>query len=134
MNDIRRINPATLYDGASVGLSQAVVDPRSGLVFVSGQVDWDHGLQVRHADVAAQAESAVQNLLTALAAAGSSADELLQLRVYVRGEVADHIGALAPVLVRHFGAARPALTGIGVASLASPQTLVEIEAVARVAA
>ena len=134
MNDIRRINPATLYDGASVGLSQAVVDPRSGLVFVSGQVDWDHGLQVRHADVAAQAESAVQNLLTALAAAGSSADQVLQLRVYVRGEVADHIGALAPVLVRHFGAARPALTGIGVASLASPQTLVEIEAVARVAA
>jgi 2-iminobutanoate/2-iminopropanoate deaminase len=134
MNDIRRINPATLYDGASVGLSQAVVDPRSGLVFVSGQVDWDHGLQVRHADVAAQAESAVQNLLTALAAAGSSADQVLQLRVYVRGEVADHIGALAPVLVRHFGTVRPALTGIGVASLASPQTLVEIEAVARVAA
>jgi 2-iminobutanoate/2-iminopropanoate deaminase len=134
MNDIRRINPATLYDGASVGLSQAVVDPRSGLVFVSGQVDWDHGLQVRHADVAAQAESAVQNLLSALAAAGSSADQVLQLRVYVRGEVADHIGALAPVLVRHFGAVRPALTGIGVASLASPQTLVEIEAVARVAA
>ena len=31
------------------------------------------------------------------------------------------------------GAARPAVTGIGVASLASPQTLVEIEAVARVA-
>jgi 2-iminobutanoate/2-iminopropanoate deaminase len=134
MNDIRRINPATLYDGASVGLSQAVVDPRSGLVFVSGQVDWDHGLQVQHADVAAQAESAVQNLLTALAAAGSSAGQVLQLRVYVRGEVADHIGALAPVLVRHFGAVRPALTGIGVASLASPQTLVEIEAVARVAA
>jgi 2-iminobutanoate/2-iminopropanoate deaminase len=134
MNDIRRINPATLYDGASVGLSQAVVDPRSALVFVSGQVDWDHGLQVRHADVAAQAESAVQNLLTALAAAGSSADQVLQLRVYVRGEVADHIGALAPVLVRHFGAVRSALTGIGVASLASPQTLVEIEAVARVAA
>ena len=134
MNDIGRINPATLYDGASVGLSQAVVDPRSGLVFVSGQVDWDHELKVRHAGMAEQAESAMQNLLTALAAAGSSADQVLQLRVYVRGEVADHLDALAPVMVRHFGAARPALTGIGVASLASPQTLVEIEAVARIAA
>lgn len=131
--DIRRINPATLYDGAPVGLSQAAVDPRSGLVFVSGQVDWDHELQVQHARCEDQAESAVQNLLTALAAAGSSAAEVLQLRVYVRGEVADHIGALAPVLVRHFGAARPAVTGIGVASLASPETLVEIEAVARLA-
>ena len=76
----------------------------------------------------------MQKLLTALAAAGSSADQVLQLRVYVRGEVADHLDALAPVMVRHFGAARPALTGIGVASLASPQTLVEIEAVARIAA
>jgi 2-iminobutanoate/2-iminopropanoate deaminase len=132
--DIKRINPATLYDGAPFGLSQATVDPRSGLVFVSGQVDWDHQFQVRHASCEAQAESAVKNLLTALEAAGSAADQVLQLRVYVRGEVAEHIEALAPVLVRHFGAARPALTGIGVASLASPQTLVEIEAVARLAA
>jgi 2-iminobutanoate/2-iminopropanoate deaminase len=123
--DIRRINPTTLYDGAPFGLSQATVDPRSGLVFVSGQVDWD---------CAAQAESAVKNLLTALEAAGSSAHQVLQLRVYVRGELADHIDALAPILVRHFGAARPALTGIGVASLASQETLVEIEAVARLAA
>ena len=131
--DIKRINPPTLYDGAPVGLSQATVDPRSGLVFVSGQVDWDHELQVKHVRCEDQAEGAVQNLLTALAAAGSSAAEVLQLRVYVRGEVADHLEALAPILVRHFGAARPAVTGIGVASLASPQTLVEIEAVARVA-
>lgn len=131
--DIKRINPPTLYDGAPVGLSQATVDPRSGLVFVSGQVDWVHELQVKHARCEDQAEGAVQNLLTALAAAGSSAAEVLQLRVYVRGEVADHLEALAPILVRHFGAARPAVTGIGVASLASPQTLVEIEAVARVA-
>jgi len=33
--------------------------------------------------------------------------------------------------VRHLGLPRPALTGIGVASLASPDTLVEIEAVAK---
>jgi 2-iminobutanoate/2-iminopropanoate deaminase len=132
--DIRRINPATLYDGAPFGLSQATVDPLSGLVFVSGQVDWDHRLQVGHASCAAQAESAVKNLLTALEAAGSSSAQVLQLRVYVRGELADHIAELAPILVRHFGAARPALTGIGVASLASPETLVEIEAVARLAA
>ena len=83
--DIKRINPPTLYDGAPVGLSQATVDPRSGLVFVSGQVDWDHELQVKHAHCEDQAEGAVQNLLTALAAAGSSAAEVLQLRVYVRG-------------------------------------------------
>jgi len=33
------INPQQLYDGSAVGLSQAVVDTDTGLVFVSGQVD-----------------------------------------------------------------------------------------------
>jgi len=112
-------------------MSQAVADPASGLVFVSGQVDWDHGSRVRHASLGGQAEGAMQNLLAVLAAAGSSAAQVLQLRVYVRGELADAMADVIPVLARHFGAVRPALTGVGVASLASRDTLIEIEAVAR---
>jgi hypothetical protein len=34
------VNPAALYDGAPVGMSQAKVDLESRFVFVSGQVDW----------------------------------------------------------------------------------------------
>jgi enamine deaminase RidA (YjgF/YER057c/UK114 family) len=49
-----------------------------------------------------------------------------------KGELADQMAAIAPVFAKHFGASRPALAGIGVASLASPDTLSEIEAVARV--
>lgn len=124
------INPATLYDGAPVGMSQARVDLQSGLIFVSGQVDWDRESRVRHATLDGQAEGAVQHLKTVLDEAGSSLEDVLQLRVYVRGELADGMAQLVPVLARHFGAIRPALTGIGVASLASPDTLVEIEAVA----
>jgi enamine deaminase RidA (YjgF/YER057c/UK114 family) len=63
--------------------------------------------------------------------AGSSLENVLQLRVYVRGELADGMSQLVPVLARHFGEVRPALTGIGVASLASRDTLIEIEALAR---
>ena len=66
-----------------------------------------------------------------LSEAGSSLDDVLQLRVYVRGELADGMSQLVPVLARHFGAVRPALTGVGVASLASRDTLIEIEALAR---
>jgi len=40
---------------------------------------------------------------------------------------------LVPVLARHFGSVRPALTGIGVASLAARDTLIEIEALAKLA-
>ena len=130
--NMKCINPAALDDGAPVGMSQARVDTKSGLVFVSGQVDWDTESRVRHAGVAAQAEGAIDNLKTVLQATGATLQDILQLRVYVRGELADHMAAIAPVFAKHFGASRPALTGIGVASLASPDTLIEIEAVARV--
>jgi 2-iminobutanoate/2-iminopropanoate deaminase len=124
------INPATLYDGAPAGMSQARIDLQSGLVFVSGQVDWDRDSRVRHATLEGQAEGAIEHLRTVLNEAGASLEDVMQLRVYVRGELADGMAQLVPVLARHFGAIRPALTGIGVASLASRDTLVEIEAVA----
>lgn len=132
MTTTRQINPAELYDGTAVGMSQAQVELRSGFVFVSGQVDWDGASRVRHATLQGQAEGAIAHLATVLHAAGSSVDHVLQLRVYVRGELADAMPQLAPVFARHFGAVRPALTGIGVASLASRDTLIEIEALARV--
>ena len=40
--------------------------------------------------------------------------------------------AIAPILSGFLGESRPSITGIGVASLASPSTLVEVEAVASV--
>jgi 2-iminobutanoate/2-iminopropanoate deaminase len=125
------VNPAGLYDGAPVGMSQAKVDLESRLVFVSGQVDWDGNSRVRHATLDGQAEGAIEHLVTVLNEAGSSLEDVLQVRVYVRGELADGMSQLVPVLARHFGRVRPALTGIGVASLASRDTLIEIEAVAK---
>ena len=127
------VNPAGLYDGAPVGMSQAKVDLESGFVFVSGQVDWDGDSQVRHATLEGQAEGAIEHLVTVLNETGSSLQDVLHLRVYVRGELADGMSQLVPVLARHFGGVRPALTGIGVASLASRDTLIEIEALARLA-
>lgn len=125
------VNPKELYDCAPLGMSQAVVDTQSSLVFVSGQVDWDHHHQVSQSSVSGQFEAALNKLQIALAAAGASVDSLLHLRIYVRGELEDHMESLAPILARFLGSSRPAVTGIGVASLASKATLVEVEAVAR---
>jgi enamine deaminase RidA (YjgF/YER057c/UK114 family) len=125
------VNPAHLYDGAPIGMSQATVDLASGFVFVSGQVDWDVDSRVRHATLGGQAEGAIQHLIAVLSDAGSSLEDVLQLRVYVRGELADGMSEVVPVLARHFRDFRPALTGVGVASLASRDTLIEIEAVAK---
>lgn len=128
---INKINPATLYDGTPFGLSQAAIDTESGLIFISGQVDWDSSYQVKNQDMAAQTEGAIKNLLTVLEAANSSIANLLQLRIYIRGELADHMEKIVPILLNYLGTSRPALTGIGVASLATADTLIEIEAVAK---
>ena len=125
------VNPESIYDASAFGMSQAVLDTDSSLLFVSGQVDWDHDRQVSHTTVAGQLEAALENLRLVLEAAGSSVDSLLHVRIYVRGELEDHLGSMAPILTKFFGESRPAVTGIGVASLASKATLVEVEAVAR---
>lgn len=126
----QQINPKELYDGSAFGMSQANVDLESGLVFVSGQVDWNHQHETTEGSVEGQTKKALNNLSIALTAAGSSIDQLLRLRIYVRGEMGEHLEVLAPILTEFLGKSRPAITGIGVASLASVDTLVEVEAVA----
>lgn len=131
---IRRLNPQGLYDPAAYGMSQANVDERSGLVFVSGQVAWDVSGRVQGQSYREQTAFALQNLSTALAAAGCGVTDVLSVRVYLRGEVAEHLPECGPALAEFFGPARPALTGVGVASLATRDTLIEIEAIARLPA
>ncbi len=130
----RRINPPELYDGAPHGLSHGVVAPAGALLFISGQVAWDREYRVTAGTVPEQFRQALANIETVLAAAGASVADLVQLRIYVRGEVAEHMASVAPIVAAFVGDARPAVTGVGVASLASPDTLVEVEAVASVGA
>ena len=125
------VNPPELFDGSPFGMSQAVCDLDSKLVFISGQIDWNQEYQTSESSVEGQTKKALKNLQIALEAANSSVDNLLQIRIYIRGELGDYIDVLAPILSIFFGESRPAVTGIGVASLASPETLVEIEAIAK---
>ena len=126
------INPEELYDGAAFGMSQATVETELGLVFVSGQVDWNHQYETTENSIEGQARKALDNLKIALTAAGSSVGQLLQLRLYIRGEIGEHMETVVPILSGFLGESRPSVTAIGVASLASPSTLVEVEAVASV--
>lgn len=128
---IEHINPASLYDGAPFGLSQANLDPATGYIFISGQVDWNQQYEVRGKSLEDQTQGALKNLASVLNEAQSSIDQVLQLRIYIRGELGEHMEKVVPILSEFLGKARPAITGIGVASLASPETLIEIEAVAK---
>lgn len=131
---VKLLNPTDVYDASAFGMSQGVVDLGSGLVFLSGQVAWGLDHEVVGKTHAEQTKKALENLSLVLASAGASARDVLSVRVYMRGEVADHIESCVPLLAAYFGETRPALTGLGVASLATPDTLIEIEVVARVPA
>jgi 2-iminobutanoate/2-iminopropanoate deaminase len=65
------------------------------------------------------------NLTVVLDAAGSSVENLLHLRIYIRGELGEFMETIAPMLAQFLAESYPALTGVGVASLASPEILVE---------
>jgi len=125
------VNPPQRYDGSPHGLSHAVIDTASGVVYISGQVDWDMNHQVSSHTVEGQLKNALNNLTIVLDAAGSSVENLLNLRIYIRGEFGEFFeDIIAPILAQFLADSRPALTGIGVASLAYPEILVEIEATA----
>jgi enamine deaminase RidA (YjgF/YER057c/UK114 family) len=126
------INPKELFDSSVSGYSQAVIDTETGLLFISGQVDWNQQYEIVEKSVEGQTRRALNNLKIVLENAGSSVDRLLHVRAYVRGELGEQMSTIAPIFSEFLGESRPALTGIGVASLASPELLVEIEAVASV--
>lgn len=114
---------------------QVSVASGSRTVYVAGQVARDaDGQPVGAGDLAAQVEQAFANVSVAIAAAGGTFEDVAKLTVYVVDWTPDKMEALGD------GAGRAAarlgvnpirpITLIGVAALAEPDLLVEIEAVA----
>ncbi|OLT27554.1 enamine deaminase RidA [Nocardiopsis sp. CNR-923] len=114
---------------------QVSVATGSKLVFVAGQIARDaDGGKVGEGDFAAQVEQCYLNLGAALAGAGATFDDVAKLTLYVVDWTEDKM----PLFVE--GAARASeklgvsvrapLTGVGVAALAEPDVMVEIEATA----
>lgn len=99
------------------------------LLFIAGQVAMNkEGRVVGAGDIAAQCDQVFQNLSAILSAAGATFANVVKMNTYI----VDMRGADAVRSARasYMGDNRPASTFVGVASLANPQYLVEIEAVA----
>lgn len=100
-----------------------------GLVFIAGQIAQDaDGNLVGKGDIEAQAVQIFENLKAALAAAGTSLGQVLKLTTYTTNVV--YRQKIAEVRARYFGDYFPPNTFLVVASLATPDYLLEIEAVA----
>ncbi|MHA6632144.1 RidA family protein [Pseudonocardia sichuanensis] len=130
---ITLVNPAGL---PQVDIYRQVsVATGSRLVFIAGQVARDaEGRKVGEGDLAAQVEQCYLNIATALAEVGATFDDVAKLTIYLVDWTPDKMPLFAEGVGR--AAARlgvtPAapLTGIGVAALAEPDLLVEVEATA----
>jgi enamine deaminase RidA (YjgF/YER057c/UK114 family) len=124
---IERVNPPSLAKPS--GFSHAVSVTASRLIFLAGQTALDSSGRIVGADVAAQFEQALGNLLTALAAAGGSPADLVSLTVYIvdMEDYQAHSREIGAVWRRLVGASYPAMAGIGVSRLWDASALVEVQ-------
>jgi enamine deaminase RidA (YjgF/YER057c/UK114 family) len=82
---VERVNPRELY--ASTPYDYASVAPAGGIVFTAGACPLDaDGTVVAPGDFEAQTRQTLDNLATALAAAGSSLEQVLKTTGRDRGD------------------------------------------------
>ncbi len=123
------VNPSTV--SKPTGYSHAV--KKAGTpVFIAGQVALDaEGRLVGEGDIAAQADQVMQNLRAVVEACGGSMDDIVKITVYTTD--ISHRAAIGAARQKHFKDGEyPASTFLVISSLAQPQFLVEIEAVAMI--
>jgi enamine deaminase RidA (YjgF/YER057c/UK114 family) len=118
-----------LHDSA---FSQVVVASGTRTIYTAGQVSIDeHGALVGADDLAAQATQAMRNVGLALAAARASYADIVKITTYVVNYKPEHRTIIGEARAPSFAdRTPPASTLVGVAALALPEWLVEIEAVA----
>jgi enamine deaminase RidA (YjgF/YER057c/UK114 family) len=131
---VKQINPPQLYDSVRFGFSHAALQRSGATLHLAGQVAWDADTNlVGPGDVAAQARQALANLKLVLQAAGCTAKDVVRLRTYVVDHTPDKLGPILQEIGAFYGDATPAPnTFIGVAALALPDFLIEIEAAAAI--
>ncbi|MEU9106783.1 RidA family protein [Streptomyces xanthophaeus] len=122
-------NPAGLHDPTGYGYSHIVSAPGEQ-VFVAGQYGSDESGHVVSEDFAEQVAQAFANLRTALAAVGLGTADVVRIGTYVVAHDQEKLEALLKELHATWGTELPAQTLIGVAALALPDMLFEIDAVA----
>lgn len=110
---------------AEIGYSRAVV--QGDWVFVSGTTGFDYAAMTIDADLVAQTEQCLENIVAALAQADASLADVVRV-TYVLPDAAS-FPQCWPVLRRYFGEVRPAAMMIA-AGLADPRMKIEIEVTA----
>jgi enamine deaminase RidA (YjgF/YER057c/UK114 family) len=123
-------NPSTLPPAA--GYSQIVQVSGGATVYIAGQVAWDvEGNLVGAGDFEAQARQVFTNLVAALAVVRAQPSDLVRIGIYVVDHGPEKLRVIRSVRDEILQAEPPpASTLIGVQSLALPDLLIEVDAIA----
>ncbi|MEU4100228.1 RidA family protein [Streptomyces tanashiensis] len=125
------VNPDGLHDPVPFGYSHTVTVPAGQeLVLIAGQYGSGPDGAVVSADFAEQVKQTFRNIGVALAAHGLDLGHVVQLRTYVVNHDVTKLGPIAGAVQEVWGEKPPTQTLIGVASLATPDVLFEVEVVA----
>lgn len=126
------VNPEHMYNSVQFGFSHAVESSGRRVLHLAGQVAWDDaGKLVGPGDLAAQCAQVFRNLKEVLAAARMTPADVVRLRTYVVDYSPDKLAVIGPALAGFYGDTLPAAnTLLGVAALAMPEFLIEVEATA----
>lgn len=119
-----RISSGSTFE-SEIGYSRAVVD--GDRVFVAGTTGFDYATMAISDDLLEQARQCLANVASALAAAGSSLDDVVRVRYLFPDR--DDFEPCWPLLREAFGVARPAATMM-VVGLSDPRMRIEIEVTA----
>jgi enamine deaminase RidA (YjgF/YER057c/UK114 family) len=124
------INPASL--GQPKGYSNGILVEGGSLLFVAGQIGWDHQQRLVSDDFAAQFAQALENVLTVVREAGGNPTNIARLLIFVTDKK-EYIASLKQVglLYRQLmGHHYPAMALVEISSLVEDLAKVEIEAIA----
>ncbi|RZT84921.1 enamine deaminase RidA (YjgF/YER057c/UK114 family) [Pseudonocardia sediminis] len=125
------VHPDGLHDPVPFGYRHTASVPAGAeLVFVSGQYGSGPDGAVVSADFGDQVRRAFHNVGLAVAAHGLGLGHVVQLRTYVVDHDFAKLGAITEAVRGGWGDEPPAQTVLGVAALALPDILFEVEAVA----
>ncbi len=128
----QHIQPENLWPSGQYGFSQVVVSTGTKIIHCAGQTAWDKDMNIVGGnDLEQQTVQALENIQSALAAAGASMRDVVRLDIYVVDYNSDKIPAISAAMSRYFDPERlPANTLLGIQALALPEFLIEITATA----
>ena len=123
-------NPAQLLPGQ--GFSHIAVPAAGQTVYIAGQTAHQRDGSVKGATLAEQSDAALENLATAVRAAGAEPAHLVAIQLYVTDVAAyrESLDEIGQAWRRHLGKHYPTVSLLGVKELFDPDAKIEIIATA----